>query len=149
MSGCSVCGGYINKGTTSGLCWDHYRADLRSRHRHCGTCDKRIDHDNISGFCITHRGHRAPVDGRPILVASSEATGVRLSRILGPEQSVPIVDARAVAAAALYHTGCTMVGIGDIMARDHSTICHLVRGFDGRALKRPHLRDALDRVLAA
>ena len=119
--------------------------------RTCTVCTTPLRQRNKTGLCLAHYRvrDRTGMNGRPILDASSQATGIKAHRIIGPEQFQPIVDARAVAAVALYRAGLTMAGIGKMMARDHSTISHLVREFDRRCVKRPHLRDALDRVLAA
>jgi chromosomal replication initiation ATPase DnaA len=149
VTSCSECPAPIKSCNKTGFCRAHYHASICANPMSCKSCGKRLKWRNVNGFCREHWVVSRRIDSTPIMAATSTATGIKSHRIVGPEQSQPIVDARAVAAVALYRAGHTMVGIGGIMARDHSSICHLVRGFDQRALKRPHLHDALALVLAA
>jgi hypothetical protein len=64
---------------------------------------------------------------RDIVREVAAETGIPAYRIISPERTVTVVDARHRLILRLYHTGRSMSHIARLIGRDHSTIWHFIR----------------------
>ena len=80
-----------------------------------------------------------------ILTRAAELFGVSLAAIIGTSRSRQAVAARQAVAYALRQQAWTVVAIGKLLRRDHTTICYATRAAEQRAIASPaYALDLLD-----
>src|SRR5881296_1810561 len=92
------------------------------------------DHALLEAVDAARRLRRPPFEAE--LAAIAEAADVTLGELRGPSRDWRIVEVRHVAAAYLRSHGLSLVAIGRLLGRDHTTVLNLLHGKPAERARR-------------